>query len=456
MKTQWFQRRNAVLLLGTTITALYLGIFLRPTPSYEGKTAEAWVNRLISAPNYVAAVDSMNALKAIGEPAATPLIQTLNEPLAGNYYVREALQIIGEPAVGPLIKYAENYDGDWDRMIRRLWQASPSWIRSWFTPPPHPKVIRSQVYSLLSEIDPSSDLVLEALLRGASDQEPSIRATAMSEFGQMDQRFAPKSVPILIVGLSNTNASIRSLAARCLSGFAPSPTTVIPKITALLKDADYRVRHSAIGALERIGDDSPPVRQALRDTLRDRKPICRAAAARALWKLGIERKAVLQTFREDLKRNSDLKWPLQSLTAIGKEIEILASDVETLLQHNDLLIRAYAASALCAMTGNSSKVLPVFAHVIKQGTLLERTYAILSLGKLGTEVEPAARLLIGVIEEPQSEGEKLNAILALCKLRPSAADAISHIEQELNSPFPFVQKKTYETLEAIRVERQQK
>lgn len=148
------------------------------------------------------------------------------------------------------------------------------------------------------------------------------------------------------------DAKAREAAARAL--IAAGPEAAVPSLVRALTDPGDEVRWAASAALARIGEAAVP---ALIAALADPSPEIRGIAAFALGAIGPAAAPAVPTLRRALKRElcADL-WEYQKFLRdrdIDQVVETLAAigipAVPVLLealQHEDHLVRMYAARAL--------------------------------------------------------------------------------------------------------------
>ena len=182
---------------------------------------------------------------------------------------------------------------------------------------------------------------LAALSEALKDQDASVRRSAALSIGTFAQGpDATTVIPALIDALENPDESVRSRAARALSGVRPEgpeydvfgrplpkplipipslPKSVIPILIGALKDQDPAVRRQAAEALAGIGPVAKAAAPALFESLTDRNPdVCRYATY-ALRNIGVKPPAIIPALNRLLKhpdrRIRDVA--VEALTNIG-------------------------------------------------------------------------------------------------------------------------------------------
>lgn len=127
------------------------------------------------------------------------------------------------------------------------------------------------------------------LRQAASSDDPVVRREALRSIGKLKERApldARAVVPLLLEGLLDPDASVRTVAATYLGILHEEPTSVVPALVEALKDEEPAVRSAAAAAL---GSFRPEAAQsavpALRKAAGDRNEDVAREAGVALVKL---------------------------------------------------------------------------------------------------------------------------------------------------------------------------
>lgn len=115
------------------------------------------------------------------------------------------------------------------------------------------------------------------LRKAVSSTDPVVRREALRSIGKLKER-APLDtravVPLLLEGLLDVDASVRTVAATYLGIIHEEPITAVPALVEALKDEDAAVRSAAAAALGSFSPDAaqsavPALRKAAADSNED-------------------------------------------------------------------------------------------------------------------------------------------------------------------------------------------
>lgn len=127
------------------------------------------------------------------------------------------------------------------------------------------------------------------LRKAASSTDPVMRREALRSIGKLKERApldARAVVPLLLAGLLDPEASVRTVAATYLGIIHAEPVTVVPALVEALKDEEAAVRSAAASALGSFApDEARSAVQALRKAAGDRNEDVAREAGVALVKL---------------------------------------------------------------------------------------------------------------------------------------------------------------------------
>jgi HEAT repeat protein len=140
-------------------------------------------------------------------------------------------------------------------------------------------LVRGKAAEALGRIGASAaGVAVSALAKSLGDEDNQVKLLAAEALGQMGHH-AGDAVPELVKSLKHDNPEIRCSAADALGQIRKPETR--PDLEEAARDADAKVRASAIRALAEIGIDTPSTIDVLATTLTDADPQVRIAAVRA-------------------------------------------------------------------------------------------------------------------------------------------------------------------------------
>jgi HEAT repeat protein len=212
------------------------------------------------------------------------------------------------------------------------------------------------------------EAAIPALVAGLQGGAPNVSAKAGQALGILGGRAAGPALDAIVAGLDHKSALVRTTSAAALESAArsdaPHPDAAgkiakaAPRLTALSRDPDPKVRTAAVGALSRI-DSGPSGLEVLLAVAGDADP---TVAARALAGLGeyatfrsIGATQVVPVLRRSLSAK-DARIRLGALSGIGglhlQDSRPLKADLERLAQSdNDAGVRAKADGLVRMISG---------------------------------------------------------------------------------------------------------
>jgi HEAT repeat protein len=143
--------------------------------------------------------------------------------------------------------------------------------------------VRCKAGGILSQIGPGGETAVRPLVRALKDQDPHIRAVAITALGSLGPCGCPEVVPALIDRLETED---RQAAARALSRFGSQALPAVPALEKLLQDPDAGVRWNAARTLGKIGPQAAGALSSLIASLKDEDALVRENAAEALGDIG--------------------------------------------------------------------------------------------------------------------------------------------------------------------------
>jgi HEAT repeat protein len=443
--------------LGAVWGCLVLG---GPAARADEASLAALVGKLTSADESVRlqAIDQLGAGGAKSAPAVAPLMERLKDDSA---QVRaHAVRALGEigapakPAVADLIELAK----DPDETVRRQVVKAVIKIR------PGPQVTVPLCVKLLEDADPGVRMrILQAVADAGPKAVPGLivalkhekaaywACLVLREIGPP----AKDAMPALIDELKNPRPEIRREAILALAAMGDEATAAVEPIAATLGD-EY-ARAAATYALGRIGripadaetairangksddkmlsttslwalarvhpEDTSLRREAteqLLERLKDRDPLVRLAAARALAALPPAPEITAPLWEKALQ-GADEKTVLHALDALAALGPPAVPRLVDALQHEKL--RGQVVYVLGKMGPAAAPATPALAKLIADKDDHVAQEAILALANIGPGAKEAVPALAAALEQ----GEKPNAhavAYALGRIGPAAAEAL--------------------------------
>ena len=239
-----------------------------------------------------------------------------------------------------------------------------------------PQVRRGAIYYWLDRFNPADSEAVAALSKGLSDQDPAVRAMAMSAAQRFPAEAVAQALPQLSVLLTNrqNSAETRAAAARLIGTLEAQGGEAAGALAqAAVSDPDASVRSAGLLSLCRAApaDQAAAVLQQV--LARDAQASIRGVAAVRLGKLGP--------------------------SAAGA-----APALAEALADRDEGVRRKAADALAAL--GAAAVTPA-AGKLEAADAGVRRLAVFVLGKLGTTAKPALDALRKRLQDPDAEVKQL-------------------------------------------------
>ncbi len=178
------------------------------------------------------------ALGAIGEPAVSPLIETLGvEDPVMRRMAAYALAAVGTPAVPALSEALQHTEDS----------------------------VRVEATYALAQIGDGAEPAIPALMERTKDENDEVRRYLAEAFGSLGQAAAP-AVPVLCDMLSSDDdGQARFEAALALAQIGPLASDAVPVLASAFTDENRYVRDNVVLALKHI--DTPEAEAALFDYL---------------------------------------------------------------------------------------------------------------------------------------------------------------------------------------------
>jgi HEAT repeat protein len=160
--------------------------------------------------------------------------------------------------------------------------------------------VRVRLASLyvLETLNAGAEPAAAAVVRALEDKNGFVRWGAARVLNNMAPQAAEKAVPALVTALKDDNKTVRLTAVNALRRYGPRAAEAAGPLGAAVGDAEPQIRLGAINALAAIGEKAAGQSSVLVRALKDDKtPEARAAAARALSRLGALGKESVKALR---------------------------------------------------------------------------------------------------------------------------------------------------------------
>lgn len=229
----------------------------------------------------------------------------------------------------------------------------------------------------------------DVLLKALEDEDPRIRAAAVSRLGQWAKE-SPQVVEALIGALGDDSSRVRSDAAEEIRDAGKAAAAAVPALVRLLDDED--VREEAAEALGEIGVADPDAMRKLEGFLAAPDLGFRFEVARAVRRLGRDPRDLAPIFAEMLRKGEDWKRDegAEELGKLGEAARPHVADLVASLKDKELRVRSGAAEALGNLGAIAEEALPALdalGGADKEFDLAEDGNPVIGLGGGPTEAD---------------------------------------------------------------------
>jgi HEAT repeat protein len=194
-----------------------------------------------------------------------------------------------------------------------------------------------------------------------------------------------EAVPALVKRLKDREPSARARAAEDLGQVGPEGRDAVPSLTEALKDPDGRVRVSAAEALTEVGGEASVAAHALAGALAEKDVQVRRDAAVALWRMGPEAKAAVPALAKALKdEDRDVRRDVAAtLWRVGHGAAAAVPSLCNALKDDDREVRCSAAGALGAIGSEAKAAVPALTEALGDKDPDTRQFAARALVRIG-------------------------------------------------------------------------
>lgn len=291
-----------------------------------------------------------------------------------------------------------------------------------------------------------SAVVFEALAARLNDEDKTVRAAAVKLLAErfwvrppeprspspplnLSEAQAGTCLPAILDALKSSDAKVRVAAADILTLVKSDQKDVLQPLAALLKDTEVSVRLAGVRALGLVTPKVAAV-GALRDALRDDKPVVRTAAVEQLGQIGapaVEAVPQLVAALNDPDRGCANR-AAQALGSIKEKKLSVPALVAALKSDNDA-VWGSAASAL-GYIGEEALSVPALADALANPRITSS--AVNALGRYGDRAKSAAPALIAVVRGGGVNSD--HALTALFRVDPSNEQSVAVLRTALADP----------------------
>jgi len=415
-----------------------------------------------------------HALVSIGAPSAAPLVEALSSrAFDARLAACRTLVRLGPAAVPALAAGLDEGLSPAERILVTLavigTDARPALSSVLRVLRSNDITERTYAAATVGLLEPGCEAALPALLEALDDPHPNVRAAAARSLGQgsfasegtasrltrmlfeeSDEQargqaanaaakmgsFAPLTVPGLLSCLERDVPMDFSSthAASALESLGPAAAGAVSGLIKLLSRSDLERRDAAARILGRIGVGAIQAVPALLKATEDSDVSLQAEAAIALWRVDgredfsrIVLKRVLESpdARENARNRMSLESFVLEIAEMGPRALETAPVLETLLEDEDVGLRAVTGFALWRITGSVERSVPAIVSAIENKSVYARLQAARLLGLMGSAVRVRGVMALEQVLAAREEDELVHAAAAEALQRIRGASAHS-------------------------------
>ncbi len=304
---------------------------------------------------------TIKSLKKLGKPAATVLVDIVEEPKA-----RLKIRLAAIAALGEMGADAETAVPALAKLLRD-----------------RHRELRLKAVDALSSLGPSAKAAVPELTAALKDPDEGLRLGAANTLSKIGIE-AKSAVPALVEALDDISNIVRVKATIALANIGSESETAVPALIKAMSDPDHDVQMGAIGALGRIGAQAKPAIPELTRALTNPNSRTRVGAMMALSNIGAGASEVVP---ELIKAMGSSEREMRSFAAIalgkiGSQAKAAVPELIRALSDADKDVRSSAASALGRIGVDSQAALPALTKALQddnQGVRLGATTAVTNI-----------------------------------------------------------------------------
>jgi HEAT repeat protein len=318
------------------------------------------------------------------------------------------------------------------------------------------ETVRRQVVKAVMRIRPGPAVTIPLCVRLLEDSDPGVRMRILNAISEAGVEAMPgligalgnekaaywaclvlrdigpaakDAVPALTEKLQDSRPEIRREAILTLAAMDAAAKPAVPQIAAALSDQDTRT--AATYALGRIGKIPADAEATIRKNSKDKDKVLATVSLWALAKVNPDDKDLRRDATEQLIARLKDRDPMvrvaaaRALSALPPEPEITVPLWEKAFQDADETTVMAAMDALAALGPAAvPRLIEGLKHEKARGSI---AYV---LGKIGPDAAPASGALAGLVGD-KNERVAEEAILALANIGPGAKEAVPSLIEAL-------------------------
>lgn len=279
--------------------------------------------------------------------------------------------------------------------------------------------------------------LVPALVSAASATQDDVTlGTCLSALRQSGPA-GQEAIPLLTAGLQSPSSYVRLVSAGTLAEIAvnldgAARAAAVEAILPLAADPDTQTRRAVVGALQRLGADSPAALALFARAADDPEVDVHHTALRALSAAGpAAAEAIPAVIRATRHANEFTRvMALEALAVIGPQSEAARQALAAALEDPEASVREAAVKAMTKVAGDGDDFVPTLAACLKDTDMRVRGAAILGLTERGPRAAPAVPGLIEILSGREIY-LRVWAVEALGAIGPAAKPALPRLRQML-------------------------
>jgi HEAT repeat protein len=269
--------------------------------------------------------------------------------------------------------------------------------------------VRVRAALALGKIGAAPPDALPVLLGAWKDGSRALRLEILSTLGAFAEH--EQAIPLLADAAADKEQEIQTLGMKMLVQAGPA---AIAALTRLLNQPDPSARRQSIHQLALLGSRAEAAIPALTARLKDDDWLTRFSAAEALWRIGGKTTGLAVLIEAADKEDAAVRrTAFTILLQLHPRPKEAVPVFRAALKDSVPLTRIKAADVLLDMGQKGQDLLPIYLDVLENAKDFQsRTMAVHALRRLGPEAKPARKLLLKLLQHPESFSHMLPTLLA--------------------------------------------